>query len=110
MQPIKLSLFQALRRSLKLVFQAAPKELRLLTVITLVSGVGSPLALFLNKIIIDEASRLLGKGAITNPLTLLLHEPLLLWTISGVILLNLLSDSMNAVTNLAFSSMRDRAR
>ena len=110
MQPIKLSLFQAFRRSLVLVIQAAPKELRLLTVITLVSGVGSPFALFLNKIIIDEASRLLGKGAITNPLTLLLQEPLLLWTISGVILLNLLSDSMNAVTNLAFSSMRDRVQ
>ena len=108
MQPKKLSLFQAFRRSLILVIQAAPKELRLLTVITLVSGVGSPLALFLNKIIIDEASRLLGKGAITNPLTLMWQEPLLLWTISGVILLNLVSDSMNAVTNLAFSSMRDR--
>ncbi len=108
MQPIKLSPFQAFRRSLILVIQAAPIELRYLVLITLISGAGSPVALFLNKIIIDEASRLLGQGATTNPIALMLQEPLLLWTIGGLILLNLLSDSMNAVTNLVFSAMRDR--
>ena len=110
MQPIKLSLFQAFRRSLVLVLQAAPIELRYLTLITLVSGAGSPIALFLNKIIIDEASRLLGQGVTANPLTLMVQEPLLLWTIGSVILLNLLSDAMNAVTNLIFSTLRDRVQ
>ncbi len=110
MQPIKLSLFQAFRRSLVLLIQAAPIELRYLILLTLISGAGSPVALFLNKIIIDEASRLLGQGATANPLALILQEPLLLWTIGGVILLNLLSDSMNAVTNLIFSAMRDRVQ
>ena len=107
MQSVKLSLFQAFRRSLVLVIQAAPKELRHLTLITLISGAGSPIALFLNKIIIDEVSRLLGQGTSAKPL---LQEPLLLWTIGGVILLNLISEAMNAVTNLAFSSMRDRVQ
>ena len=110
MQPIKLSLFQAFRRSLVLVIQAAPIELRYLTILSLVSGAGSPIALFLNKIIIDEASRLLGQGATANPLTLMLQEPLLLWTIGGLILLNLFSDSMNSITNLVFSAMRDRVQ
>ena len=92
------------------MIQAAPIELRYLILLTLISGAGSPIALFLNKIIIDEASRLLGQGATANPIALMLQEPLLIWTIGGVILLNLLSDSMNAVTNLVFSAMRDRVQ
>ena len=110
MQPSKLIPFQAFRRSLTLVIRAAPVELRYLILLTLISGAGSPIALFLNKIIIDETSRLLGQGATTNPIALMIQEPLLLWTIGGVILLNLLSDSMNAVTNLVFSAMRDRVQ
>ncbi|MGK7948384.1 MAG: ABC transporter ATP-binding protein [Xenococcaceae cyanobacterium] len=110
MQPIKLSPFQAFRRSLVLVIQAAPTELRYLILLTLISGAGSPIALFLNKTIIDETSRLLGRGATTNAIALMLQEPLLLWTIGGLILLNLLTDSMNAITNLVFSSMRDRVQ
>ncbi len=108
MQPIKLSPFQAFRRSLVLVIQAAPIELRYLILLTLISGAGSPIALFLNKIIIDEASRLLRQGTTANPIALMVQEPLLLWTIGGLILLNLLTNSMNAVTNLVFSSLRDR--
>ena len=42
MQPIKLSLFQAFRRSLILVIQAAPIELLHLILLTLISGAGSP--------------------------------------------------------------------
>ena len=103
----KLNLFQAFRRSLVLVIKAAPIELRYLILLTLIIGAGSPIALFLNKIIFDEASRLLGQGATANPIALMLQEQLLLWTIGGVILLNLLSDSMNAITNLVFSAMRD---
>lgn len=110
MQPIRLSLFQAFRRSLLLVIQAAPKELRYLILLTLISGAGSPIALFLNKTIIDETSRLLGRGATTNAIALMLQEPLLLWTIGGLILLNLLTNSMNAITNLVFSSLRDRVQ
>ena len=110
MQPLKLSPLPAFRRSLALVMQAAPTELRYLVLLTLISGAGSPVALFLNKIIIDEASRLLGRGVTANPIALMLQEPLLLWTIAGLILLNLLTDSMNAITNLVFSSLRDRVQ
>jgi ATP-binding cassette subfamily B protein len=110
MQPMKLSPFQAFWRSLTLVIQAAPTELRYLILLTLISGAGSPVALFLNKIIIDEASRLLRQGTTANPSALMVQEPLLLWTIGGLILLNLLADSMNAVTNLVFSSLRDRVQ
>ncbi|ELS05033.1 ABC-type bacteriocin/lantibiotic exporter with N-terminal double-glycine peptidase domain, partial [Xenococcus sp. PCC 7305] len=96
------------RRSLKLVIQGAPTELRYLVFLTLISGAGSPIALFLNKIIIDEASRLLGQESTNNAIALMLQEPLLLWTIGGLITINLLSDSMNAITNLVFAGMRDR--
>lgn len=110
MRPIKLSLFQAFRRSLVLVIQAAPNELRYLVLLSLISGAGSPIALFLNKIIIDEASRLLGQGTSNNPIALMLQEPLLLWTIGSLIVINLLSDSTNSMTNLAFANMRDRVQ
>ena len=110
MQPIKLSPLQTFRRSLVMVIQAAPKELRHLILLTLIGGAGPPVALFLNKIIIDEASRLLGQGSTVNPIDLIWQEPLLLWSIGGLILLNLLTDSMNAIANFVFSSMRDRVQ
>ena len=110
MQPIRLSLFQAFRRSVAMVFQAAATELRYLTILTLIGGAGPAVVLLLNKIIIDEASRLLGKASIANPLQLLLQEPLLLWSVGGLIFLNLLTDSTNTIVNFVFSSLRDRVQ
>lgn len=107
---LKLSLYQAFRRSVVMVFQAAPTELHNLTLLTLISSAGPAVVLFLNKIIIDEASRLLGKGVIANPIDLLLKEQLLLGSIGGLILLNLLTDATNAIANLVFSSLRDRVQ
>jgi ATP-binding cassette subfamily B protein len=109
-QPIQLSLFQAFRRSVAIVFQAAPNELRSLTILTLISGAGPAVVLWLNKIIIDEASRLLAQGIVANPVPLLLREPLLLWSVGGLIFLNLLTDSINTIANFVFSSLRDRVQ
>ncbi|MBG1243348.1 ABC transporter ATP-binding protein [Nostoc sp. NZL] len=110
MQPIKLSPLQTFWRSLIMVLQAAPKELRYLTILTLISGTGSPSTLFFNKIIIDQISHLLGKFTTVSSFTLILQEPLLLGSIGGLILLNLLTESMNAIASLVFSSLRDRVQ
>ncbi|MEH1800990.1 MAG: ABC transporter ATP-binding protein [Nostoc sp.] len=110
MQLIKLSLLQTFWRSLIMVLQAAPKELRNLTILTLISGTGSPTTLFFNKIIIDQISHLLGKFTTVSSFTLILQEPLLLGSIGGLILLNLLTESMNAIASLVFSSLRDRVQ
>ncbi|MEA5535557.1 ABC transporter ATP-binding protein [Crocosphaera sp. XPORK-15E] len=101
---------QVLRRSLTLIIQAAPSELRLLTLVTLISGVGPVIALFLNKIIIDHAAILIQQESINSPLKILLQEPLLLGSIFGILIINLLGDITNNLTNFTFSALRDRVR
>ncbi|WP_214662795.1 ABC transporter ATP-binding protein [Amazonocrinis nigriterrae] len=93
-----------------MVIQSAPTELRTLIFLTLISGSSPAISLFLNKIIIDRISHLLGKYTTVSSLTLILQEPLLLWCIGGLILLNLLTDSINGITNFVFSSLRDRVQ
>ena len=53
------NLLEVLRRSLILIIQAAPTEVRLLIFVTLISGISPVIALFLNKIIIDKVALLL---------------------------------------------------
>ena len=106
MQPILQTPLQTLWRSLKIVFQASPTELINLTLLNLVSGAGPAIILFLNKIIIDEASRLIGTT--THPLETILQEHLLLWSVGGVIILNLLTRAMGSISNFVFTSLRDR--
>jgi ATP-binding cassette subfamily B protein len=109
-EPSQPSLFQTFRRSLLLVIQSASTELRTLILLTIISGSGPAVSLFLNKIIIDKASQLLGKFTTANPIALILQEPLLLWSIGGLIFLNLLTELMNAIVNLVFASLRDRVQ
>ncbi|QHG14902.1 ABC transporter ATP-binding protein [Nostoc sp. ATCC 53789] len=110
MQLSELSLFQTFRRSLQLVIQSATTELRTLIFLTLISGSSPAISLFLNKIIIDQISHLLGKYTTVSSLILILQEPILLGSIGGLILLNLLTESMNAIASLVFSSLRDRVQ
>lgn len=107
MQLSQPSLFKTFRRSLLLVIQSASTELRTLVFLTLISGSSPALSLFFNKIIIDKISHLLGKFTTVSSLALILQEPLLLGSIGGLILLNLLTESINGITNFVFSSLRD---
>jgi ATP-binding cassette subfamily B protein len=110
MQPTQLTPAQALQRSLWVVVQAAPLELRTLTLVNLVTGTGPSVSLFLGKVVIDEASRLLGQGATENAITLVLSEPKLLWSLAATILLNLLVDSINSIDVALFAALRDRVQ
>ncbi|NEU83223.1 ABC transporter ATP-binding protein [Nostoc sp. UIC 10630] len=110
MQPSELSLLQTFRRSLMLVIQSAPTELRTLIFLTLISGSSPAISLLFNKIIIDQISHLLGKYTTVSSLIFILQEPILLGSIGGLILLNLLTESMNAIASLVFSSLRDRVQ
>ncbi|HEY9798944.1 MAG TPA: ABC transporter ATP-binding protein [Leptolyngbyaceae cyanobacterium] len=110
MSPLYLNLFQTFKRSILMLFQAAPKELRNITLLTLASSVFPPLVLLFNKIIINEISNLLSRGAAANPIALIFQNPLLFWTIGGLILLNLFSDSINTIAGFIFTSLRDRVQ
>jgi ATP-binding cassette, subfamily B, bacterial len=110
MQPPALTPVQALRRSLQMVFQAAPIELRNLALLNLLTGSGPSASLFLGKIIIDESSRLLGQGATQNGIDLILAEPKLLWSIVITVLLSLIIDSIDSIGTTFFAALRDRVR
>lgn len=99
---------QALRRSLQMVFQAAPIELRRLAWLNLLTGIGPSVSLFLGKVVIDEAAALVGQGGIEQPLAALLANRTLLWSLVIALGLNLIVDSVDAVGSSLFASLRDR--
>ncbi|NJR41301.1 MAG: ABC transporter ATP-binding protein [Akkermansiaceae bacterium] len=110
MQPQPLTTFQALRRSLSMVVQAAPLELRNLALLNLFTRMGPAISLFLSKIVIDEASRLMGQGVTQNAIALILTQPKLMWSIIVGLTLNLLVDAIDSVSSALFASLRDRVQ
>lgn len=110
MQPIQITTFQALYRSLGLIVKAAPIELRNLILLNIIRGAAPSGVLFLDKLIIDEVSRLLLRTQISQPLALMLSHPLLLWSIVGVLSLKLVGDSLETMSSFAATSLRDRVQ
>ncbi|WP_413165947.1 ABC transporter ATP-binding protein [Capilliphycus salinus ALCB114379] len=112
MQTLQLSPLQALLRSSWFVVQAAPKRIFYFTVLTLLQGGGPTLVLFLDKIIIDEITRLIQAGNIVGDsvLTVLLSNRLLVFSIIGVIFLNLSLESIGTIINVMFSSLEQRVQ
>ncbi|WP_414516100.1 ABC transporter ATP-binding protein [Nostoc sp. PCC 9305] len=108
MQIIEISPFQAFRRSVATVIQVVPKELRYVTILTLLGGAGPAIAIWLNKTIIDEITRLLSTGTTQNAITLILSQPLLLYSIAGSLLVNLVSDAIANINAFVYTSLRDR--
>ena len=110
MQPLQITTFQALRRSLGLIIKAAPIELRNLIILNIIRGAAPSGVLFLNKLIIDEVSRLLSRAQTAQPLTLMLDHPILLWSVAGVLSLKLVGDSIETMSSFTVTSLRDRVQ
>ena len=110
MQPIQITTFQALWRSLGLIIKAAPIELRNLILLNIIRGAAPSAVLFLDKLIIDEVSRLLSQTQTAQPLALMLSHPILLWSIGGVLSLKLVGDSLETMSSFAATSLRDRVQ
>ncbi|MEG4270539.1 MULTISPECIES: ABC transporter ATP-binding protein [unclassified Microcoleus] len=110
MQPIQLTTFQALWRSLGLIIKAAPIELRNLIILNIISGAAPSAVLFLDKLIIDEVSRLLSQTQTAQPFALMLSRPILLWSIAGVLSLRLVGDALDTMSSFAATSLRDRVQ
>ncbi|MCC5611268.1 ABC transporter ATP-binding protein/permease [Nostoc sp. CHAB 5834] len=108
MQIIEISPLQAFRRSVVTVMQVVPKELRYVAILTLVGGAGPAIAIWLNKVIIDEITRLLSAGTTQNAIALILAQPLLLSSIAGSLLINLVSDAIANINPFVYTSLRDR--
>jgi ATP-binding cassette subfamily B protein len=110
MQPLQITTFQALWRSLGLIIKAAPIELRNLILLNIIRGGAPSAVLFLDKLIIDEVSRLLSQTQTAQPLALMLSHPILLWSIGGVLSLKLVGDSLETMSSFAATSLRDRVQ
>lgn len=110
MQLLQITTFQALRRSLGLIIKAAPIELRNLIILNIIRGAAPSGVLFLNKLIIDEVSRLLSRTQTAQPLTLMLDHPILLWSVAGVLTLKLVGDSIETMSSFTVTSLRDRVQ
>jgi ATP-binding cassette subfamily B protein len=110
MQLLQITTFQALRRSLGLIIKAAPIELRNLIILNIIRGAAPSGVLFLNKLIIDEVSRLLSRTQTAQPLTLMLDHPILLWSVAGVLSLKLVGDSIETMSSFTVTSLRDRVQ
>ncbi|MEG4346298.1 ABC transporter ATP-binding protein [Microcoleus sp. A003_D6] len=110
MQPIQITTFQALWRSLGLIIKAAPIELRNLILLNIIRGAAPSAVLFLDKLIIDEVSRLLSQTQTAQPFALMLSHPILLWSIGGVLSLKLIGDSLETMSSFAATSLRDRVQ
>ncbi len=108
MTPKELTPWQALRRSVQMVGQAAPLELRRLALLNLLTGVGPSVSLFLGKIVIDEAVAMAAQGGMANPVAALLGNSRLLWSVGIALGLNLVVDAVDAVGTNLFASLRDR--
>jgi len=110
MQPIQITTFQALWRSLGLIIKAAPIELRNLILLNIIRGGAPSAVLFLDKLIIDEVSRLLSQTQTAQPFALMLSHPILLWSMGGVLSLKLIGDSLETMSSFAATSLRDRVQ
>lgn len=108
MTPPELTPWQTLRRSLQMVGQAAPKELRHMALLDLLNGVGPSVSLLLSKVVIDEVVAMATVGAVENPLAALMSNSVLLWSVAIALGLNLMGDSLDAVDSSVFASLRDR--
>ncbi|MEG4087582.1 ABC transporter ATP-binding protein [Microcoleus sp. POL10_C6] len=110
MQPIQITTFQALWRSLGLIIKAAPIELRNLIILNIIGGAAPSAVLFLDKLIIDEVSRLLSQTQTAQPFALMLSRPILLWSIAGVLSLRLVGDALDTMGSFVSTSLRDRVQ
>ncbi|MEG5172603.1 ABC transporter ATP-binding protein [Microcoleus sp. B3-D7] len=110
MQPIQITTFQALWRSLGLIIRAAPIELRNLIILNIIGGAAPSAVLFLDKLIIDEVSRLLSQNQTAQPFALMLSRPILLWSIAGVLSLRLVGDALDTMGSFVSTSLRDRVQ
>ncbi|MBC1238756.1 ABC transporter ATP-binding protein [Nostoc sp. 2RC] len=108
MQILEISPLQAFRRSVVTVMQVVPTELRYVTILTLLSGASPAIAIWLNKTIIDEITQLLSLPTTKNAISLILSQPLLLYSVAGLVVLNLLSDALSSITSFVYASLRDR--
>jgi ATP-binding cassette, subfamily B, bacterial len=107
MQPRDIKPKEALRRSLGLVWQAAPGELLSLAGLNLISGMGPSVSLWASKVVIDEVSRIVASGQAVTVQSLS-QETLLLGSIGAMLTLKLAIEALGNIKALQYAALGDR--
>ncbi len=107
MQPRDIKPGEALRRSLGLVWQAAPGELLSLTGLNLISGMGPSVSLWASKVVIDEVSRIVASGEAVTVQSLS-QETLLVGSIGAMLTLKLAIEALGNIKALQYAALGDR--
>lgn len=107
MKPRDIKPGEALRRSLGLVWQAAPRELLSLAALNLISGMGPSVSLWASKVVIDEVSRIVVSGGVVDWRSLS-TETLLLGSIGAMLCLKLAIESLGNIKSLQYAALGDR--
>jgi ATP-binding cassette, subfamily B, bacterial len=110
MKVIQSTTFQAFHRSVAMVTQAAPRELRYLTILTLFAGAIPSVVVWLNKLIIDDITEILSTQTVENPIYLVTSHSSLLYSIAILLLLNLFGDSVGTITSFFFATLADKVK
>ena len=110
MKVIQSTTFQAFHRSVVMVMQAAPRELRYVTILTLFAGAIPSIVVWLNKLIIDDITKILSTQTVENPIYLVTSHSSLLYSIAILLLLNLFGDSVGTITSFFFATLADRVQ
>lgn len=105
---IPLTLLRVLTRSLHFVAREAPRELWRSLVLNMLTGAAPSILLVVSKIIIDETSRLVQTGPITEPLSTLREQPVLLGAITAFVVAWIVFDAVDTVSLLQWRSLNDR--
>ncbi|HAJ63822.1 MAG TPA: ABC transporter ATP-binding protein, partial [Cyanobacteria bacterium UBA8543] len=108
MQTVNLTPLQALFKSVLLVAQAAPIELRNLVLLNLLTGASPATLLFFGKVVIDQTSLLLKQEVSTNIVDTVFSHPILLWSMIAIICINLLLGALYTFTVFVVSKLEDR--
>ncbi|BDA66923.1 ABC transporter related [Calothrix sp. PCC 7716] len=93
-----------------MVMQAAPRELRYVTILTLFAGAIPSIVVWLNKLIIDDITKILSTQTVENPIYLVTSHSSLLYSIAILLLLNLFGDSVGTITSFFFATLADRVQ
>lgn len=95
-----------LKRALRLVRQAAPREILALVPLNLVYGAGPTLLLYVGKVVIDEVTRQMGGG----PLGIWdqFAASRLPWAMLAFVILTFMLDAVETLRGLAIDNLRDR--
>lgn len=106
LQPVKISIYQTFKQTVLIICEAAPFELASLIFLSMITGSGPSVALFFNKIVIDELIYLTIKKS-PDAFTTLVSEPKLLFSLAFMLIINILVDSLRPVDNIIFPTLKE---